>query len=92
MILPNYDDNYIKYEGDILDNMKHGYDIYNVKYEGEWRKDKFHGSGKLYFSIDNIMIHYNGVFINNHYHGEGILYVNNIVKYSCNWFLSKKMA
>eukprot|EP00794_Sanderia_malayensis_P009794 gene9794-10793_t len=62
------------YIGEIKDQLRHGFGVYNYpnsffKYEGEWRKGKKHGHGKLVMNDGSF---YEGQFVNGEMSGVGV--------------------
>ena len=61
-----------KYEGDFVDDKKHGKGVYvyanGDKYEGDWLDGKKHGKGVITFADGN---KYEGDFVDGKFHGKG---------------------
>lgn len=51
------------------------YDNQQLKYDGEFKNNDYHGEGKLYY--ENGQLKYEGKFKNGVYHGKGVLYDEN---------------
>ena len=79
-IIIYYDDNIIKYKGQMKGDYYHGYGIYydkkgNMVYKGLWNNNNYHAKGTLYHKNGNIK--YDGDLEDNKYHGKGKYYYEN---------------
>jgi len=67
------------YIGEWLNNLKHGKGTYyykngNIKYEGDFIKNKFEGNGKYIYENGE---YYIGQWLNDQIHGKGTYYYKN---------------
>ena len=69
--------NYVIYEGEMTDGVRHGQGVClynnNTLYEGQWKKNKEHGVGKL-MSADRKRVIYEGTWEKGRMHGQGTYY------------------
>ena len=56
--------------------MRHGYGVFYYQdggmYEGEWRDNKMHGKGKLFYQSGRLA--YDGQWLNDQFSGQGCLH------------------
>jgi len=69
--------NYVIYEGEMTDGVRHGQGVClynnNTLYEGQWKKNKEHGVGKL-MTADRKRVIYEGTWEKGKMHGQGTYY------------------
>jgi hypothetical protein len=82
------DGTYTRYEGEFLNNMKHGNGKIQMSngttYEGEWDNNAMSGQGKIVFT-NSFYRDYKGEFINGQMHGDGVMHMTNGDKYEGQW-------
>ncbi|MDN5304395.1 MAG: stage sporulation protein [Fusobacteriaceae bacterium] len=80
---------FITYEGEYLNELKHGFGREYIKgerlgYEGFWSNNLFHGNGKMYRGDGSI--EYDGEWCNCYGHGNGRIYnKNGKIQYEGEW-------
>ena len=79
-----------RYEGEVLDDLPHGYGSYTWfnqdTYIGEWVNGQRHGKGVLILENGES---YEGEFLNNDFHGNGTYHYSSGEKFSGEWISNK---